>query len=197
MRTVADEPAGVGASRAATRERLVDAAVKLFTRHGFAGTSLQMIADELGFTKAAIYYHFRTREQLLSAVVEPILEELRTVVDAAEQQRSAHARADRMVCGYAEIAVRNRALVAVLAGDPSVNEALRTRPEWDAVIDRQLALLADVDPGPAGEVKASMVFSGIAGAAATAVDDDDFYRYAVEAGRRTLGLRASRRTEKD
>ncbi len=93
----------------ATRERLVEAAVRLITRHGFAGTSLQMIADELSFTKAAIYYHFRTREQLLSAVVEPFLTRVRTVIDDAE--RTAHrgaARADQMVCGYVELAVRNR-----------------------------------------------------------------------------------------
>ena len=48
-----------------TRTRLIEVAIDLFTRHSFAGTSLQMIADELGFTKAAIYHHFRTREQLL------------------------------------------------------------------------------------------------------------------------------------
>src|SRR6476659_116583 len=76
-----------------TRTRLIDVAVDLFTRHGFAGTSLQMIADELGFTKAAIYHHFRTREQLLTAVLEPILDELRTVVESAEAKRTAHARA--------------------------------------------------------------------------------------------------------
>ena len=43
-----------------TRQRLIDAAIELCTRYTFAGTSLQMIADELGFTKAAIYHHFRT-----------------------------------------------------------------------------------------------------------------------------------------
>src|SRR5690349_24153257 len=71
MEAATAEPAG----SSTTRERLVEAAVRLFTRHGFAGTSLQMIADELGFTKAAIYYHFRTREQLLTAALDPILEQ--------------------------------------------------------------------------------------------------------------------------
>ncbi|OCB46216.1 TetR family transcriptional regulator [Mycobacterium vulneris] len=188
----ADDAAGAGA----TRERLVEAAVRLITRHGFAGTSLQMIADELGFTKAAIYYHFRTREQLLSAVVEPFLARLQTVIEDAERQRSASARADQMVRGYADLAVGNRALVSVLASDPSVNEALRNHPEWDGVINRQMALLADVDPGPAGTVKAAMVFSGIAGGAGVAgpeTSDEDLSRYLTEAARRTLGLRASRR----
>lgn len=176
----------------ATRERLLEAAVRLITHHGFAGTSLQMIADELGFTKAAIYYHFRTREQLLSAVVEPFLTRMREVIEDAELQRTAAARADQMVCGYAELAVRNRALVSALANDPSVNEALRNRPEWDGVINRQMALLADVDPGPAGTVKAAMVFAGIAGAAGVAAEgtsDADLSRYLIDAARRTLGLR--------
>ena len=188
----ADDAAGAGA----TRERLVEAAVRLITRHGFAGTSLQMIADELGFTKAAIYYHFRTREQLLSAVVEPFLTRIQTVIEEAEGQRSAAGRADQMVRGYAELAVHNRALVSVLASDPSVNEALRNRPEWDGVINRQMALLTDVDPGPAGTVKAAMVFSGIAGGAGVAgedTSDEDLSRYLIDAARRTLGLRAPRR----
>jgi len=75
-----------------TRQRLIDAATSLFIRHSFAGTSLQMIADELGLTKAAIYHHFRTREQLLTAVLEPIIGELRMVVEEAETLRGAHAR---------------------------------------------------------------------------------------------------------
>jgi AcrR family transcriptional regulator len=179
-----------------TRTRLLDVAVDLFTRHSFAGTSLQMIADELGFTKAAIYHHFRTREQLLAAVLEPILDELRTVIEHAETRRTPHARAEHMLSGYATLAVRNRGLVAVLAADPSVATALTERAEWGDLIERQLALLGDVDPGPAGEVKAAMVFAGMAGAAGPRcgeVDNDVLREHLFDAGRRTLGLRAPRR----
>ncbi|WP_101947031.1 TetR/AcrR family transcriptional regulator [Mycobacterium sp. 3519A] len=180
-----------------TRTRLIDAAVDLFTRHSYAGTSLQMIADELGFTKAAIYHHFRTREQLLAAVLEPMLDELRAVVEAAQAKRTAHARAEHMLTGYATLAVRNRGLVAVLAADPSVATALSERAEWGELIGRQLALLADVDSGPGGEVKAAMVFAGMAGAVGPAwgrFDDDALREHLVDAGRRTLGLRAPRRS---
>ena len=178
-----------------TRTRLIDAAVDLFVRHSFAGTSLQMIADALGFTKAAIYHHFRTREQLLSAVLEPMLDELRSVVESAESLRRTRARAEHMLNGYAALAVRNRGLVAVLAADPSVAAALHERPDWADVINRQLALLADVDHGPAGEVKAAMVCSGMAAAAgpsSAGLDDDELRGHLVDAGRRTLGLRAPR-----
>jgi len=179
-----------------TRTRLIEAAIDLFTRHSFAGTSLQMIADELGFTKAAIYHHFRTREQLLAAVIEPMLDELRAVVESAEAKRTPHARAEHMLSGYAALAVRNRGLVAVLATDPSVATVLTDRAEWGKLILRQLALLADVDPGPAGEFKAAMVFAGMAGAAGPTwgnLDDDALREHLVDAGRRVLGLRTPRR----
>lgn len=178
-----------------TRARLIGVAVDLFTRHTFAGTSLQMIADEIGFTKAAIYHHFRTREALLLAVLEPLLAELRTVVDAAEVKRSAHTRADQMLTGYAALAVRNRGLVGVLAADPSVASVLAERDDWSQLIARQLALLAEVAPGPAGRVKAAMVFAGMAAAAgpvSAGLGDDELRSYLMDAGRGTLGVRAPR-----
>src|SRR6202790_1839258 len=179
-----------------TRTRLIEVAVDLFTWRSFAGTSLQMIAAELGFTKAAIYHHFRTREQLLAAVLEPMLDELRTVVESAETRRTPHARAEHMLSGYAALAVRNRGLVAVLGAEPSVAMVLTERAGWGGLIKRQGALLADVDPGPAGEVKAAMVFAGMAGAAGPTwgnLDDDALREHLVDACRRTLGLRAPRR----
>ncbi|MGB2919846.1 MAG: helix-turn-helix domain-containing protein [Mycobacterium sp.] len=178
-----------------TRARLIHVAVGLFTRHSYAGTSLQMIADHLGFTKAAIYHHFRTREQLLLAVLEPVMEELAEVIDAAEAKRSVSARADRMLTGYAALAVRNRGLVGVLAADPSVAEALDAHSDWTRLIARQLSLLSDVDPGPAGRVKAAMVFAGLAAAAgplSAELNDDELQSYLVDAARRTLGLRIRR-----
>jgi AcrR family transcriptional regulator len=179
-------------SAADTRQRLIDVAVDLFTRHSFAGTSLQMIADEMGFTKAAIYYHFRTREELLAAVVEPIFEQLTGIIAAAEVHRRANARADYVLCGYAELAVANRALVSVLACDPSVTTLLRDQPQWASLINRQLALLAGDEPEPGGLIKATVALAGLSSAVGPAwisVDDDDLLRHLVETGRRTLGLR--------
>lgn len=179
-----------------TRQRLIDAAIALFIRHSFAGTSLQMIADELGFTKAAIYHHFRTREQLLTAVLEPIIDKVAAVVADAEQQRGVHNRAERMINGYAGLAVASPMLVSVLASDPSVHSVLKANREWTHIIARQMALLADVHPGPEGLVRAQFVFAGIAGSAdpKRQADDEWLHRQLVDAGRRALGLRTPRRT---
>jgi AcrR family transcriptional regulator len=51
-----------------TRERLLDVALDLFTRNGYAETSLREIAAELGVSKAALYYHFESKGDILLAL---------------------------------------------------------------------------------------------------------------------------------
>jgi hypothetical protein len=83
----------------------------------------------------------------------------------------------------------------VLAGDPGAIEMLRSRTEVSDVVDRLIKLIADVEPGVGGSIKADMVMAGIAGgmtARARGIDDDLLRRHLIEASRRTLGLRAPR-----
>ncbi|MGH3161521.1 MAG: TetR/AcrR family transcriptional regulator [Streptosporangiaceae bacterium] len=51
-----------------TRKRILDIALDLFIEQGYDKTSLRQIADRLGFTQAAIYYHFAAKEDLLVAL---------------------------------------------------------------------------------------------------------------------------------
>jgi len=48
-----------------TRERILDIALELFTDQGYERTSLRQIAERLGFSKAAIYYHFASKDDIL------------------------------------------------------------------------------------------------------------------------------------
>ena len=57
-----------GRPRGSTRERILDVALDLFTERGYGDTSLREVADELGFTKAALYYHFEKKEDILLAL---------------------------------------------------------------------------------------------------------------------------------
>jgi AcrR family transcriptional regulator len=51
-----------------TRERILDVALNLFIEKGFDKTSLREIAEQLGVTKAALYYHFASKEDILMAL---------------------------------------------------------------------------------------------------------------------------------
>ena len=57
-------------TRTAAQTRVLDAALKLIAEHGVSGTSLQMIADAMGVTKAAVYRQFKTKEEIVIAITE-------------------------------------------------------------------------------------------------------------------------------
>lgn len=71
---------------AATRERILDVALTLFNEQGYEKTSLREIAEQLGITKAALYYHFERKDDILlelhlrlHALARDILDELETI----------------------------------------------------------------------------------------------------------------------
>jgi AcrR family transcriptional regulator len=53
-----------------TRSRIQEVALELFTEHGYEATSLREIAERLGVTKAALYYHFKTKEDIVSSFMD-------------------------------------------------------------------------------------------------------------------------------
>jgi AcrR family transcriptional regulator len=59
---------GEAPEAASTRERILNVALELFTEKGFDGASLREIAERLGVTKAAIYYHFASKDDILMAL---------------------------------------------------------------------------------------------------------------------------------
>jgi len=69
-----------------TRERLLDAATRLFSEQGVAGTSMTEIAAAVGVTSAMIHYYFKTRDHLLDAVVVERI--TRAIVGVQKQIRS-------------------------------------------------------------------------------------------------------------
>ena len=54
-----------GPAKPSTRERILDVALDLFVEKGFDKSSLREIAERLGFSKAAIYYHFASKDDIL------------------------------------------------------------------------------------------------------------------------------------
>ena len=53
-----------------TPDRIQDVALELFTEQGYEATSLREIAERLGVTKAALYYHFKTKDDIVTSLVE-------------------------------------------------------------------------------------------------------------------------------
>lgn len=59
-------------TRGNTRQRIQDVALELFAARGYEKTSLREIAEHLGVTKAALYYHFKTKEDIVISLFEDL-----------------------------------------------------------------------------------------------------------------------------
>lgn len=53
-----------------TKEKIFDSAYKLFAIHGYEGTSLSQIANEVGIKKPSIYAHFKSKEEIFTTILE-------------------------------------------------------------------------------------------------------------------------------
>src|SRR6201996_4618869 len=75
--------------RTDTRTRILSVALRLFAGQGYANTSLRQIADELGVTKAALYFHFKTKEDIVNGILQGYLDGLNALIAAAAPQTPA------------------------------------------------------------------------------------------------------------
>jgi AcrR family transcriptional regulator len=64
----------VGSAAEDTRQRILATAAELFVERGYAGTSVRDISQRLGMTKGSLYYHFRAKQDVLVALLEPLFE---------------------------------------------------------------------------------------------------------------------------
>ncbi|OBG28204.1 TetR/AcrR family transcriptional regulator [Mycobacterium sp. 852002-51057_SCH5723018] len=175
----------------AARTRVLDAALDLFARHGVSGTSLQMIADAVGITKAAVYHQFRTKEQIVLAVTERELFRLAPALEEAEAHGDGPEARDALLVRMVEMAVRDRRLVRTLQFDPVVVRLLAEHKPLQRFMDRLYRVLLS-DAGLDGRIEAAM-FSGAISAAVmhpliADVDDDTLLDRLTDLSRRLLGL---------
>src|SRR5438270_9962807 len=103
------------------RDRIIDAAMHVFRRHGFRRSSIEQAAEAAGLTRQALYHHFDSKEALFRAVIERLYQEaLEAGSAAAEANEKAGGRLADIV--MAQIAARLTQLMAALEGSPHVEE---------------------------------------------------------------------------
>ena len=106
-------------ARSPAQSRIVAAALDLFGRYGVSGTSLQMIADTVGVTKAAVYHQYKTKEEIVIAVMEDDLRRLEAALDIAEAEEGPRAR-EVLLTLVIDLAVQRRRIVSALQQDPVI-----------------------------------------------------------------------------
>ena len=175
-----------------TQRRTAETALELFADHGVSGTSLQMIADELGVTKAAVYHQFHTKEEIVLAVAEVELAGLQAALSEAESEPDRDEARRMLLRHVVDVAVERRRWVGALQGDPAMIRLLGEHEPFAALLTRVYALLIGEPDDPDAWVRAAIVGAAIGGAVATpmldSVDDDLLRSELLAVARRAVGL---------
>jgi AcrR family transcriptional regulator len=160
-----------------TQRRTIDAALGLFGTHGVGGTSFQMIADELGVTKAAIYHQFQRKEAIAIAAIEVYLQPLEDAVAVAEASGRSDETREALLTALIDSVVTRRASAGVFQGDPAFFRLLGEHPPSIRMWTRLFRMLLGDDADDQARVRASAL-AGILGTVA--------FPFVVEVGDDTL-----------
>ncbi|GAA1570366.1 TetR/AcrR family transcriptional regulator [Leucobacter aridicollis] len=111
-----------------TKEKLLEQAVRLFAERGYAGVSLEDIAQAAGFTKGAVYSHFGSKEQTFLAALRAATEDLASLGVAPERPAEAGPGGAEGP-GGADVAAGAAAGAPESADDPALQPPSRTGPQ--------------------------------------------------------------------
>jgi AcrR family transcriptional regulator len=103
------------------QDRILDAAMRVFRRHGFRRSSIEQAAEEAGLTRQALYHHFDSKEALFRAVIERLYESALAAENAAAKAGEEAGKSLSDII-FAEISARLRQLVSSLEGSPHMEE---------------------------------------------------------------------------
>jgi len=141
-----------------TRAEIRTVALELFSEQGYEQTSLREIAERLGITKAALYYHFSSKSVLLGELVHPLIDELRAMADRMGESGFTDPRA--IVEEYFDLCFRYRQVFIGLLNDVHVRrelELVEAMIHWRERVD---AVLVGSD-APADRVRSVVALGGL------------------------------------
>ncbi|MVA76229.1 TetR family transcriptional regulator [Auraticoccus sp. F435] len=139
------------------RAQLVEVTIDLVAEHGYAGTSLQRIADAAGITKPAVLYYFASKSAVVAAaqqaVLSALVERVSAAVDAADPAGAPAAYVREMVAHFREHPRHARMMVEALVhtGTPAEDSSARWGP---------LAALLQAATGQPGDHRALALVVG-------------------------------------
>jgi AcrR family transcriptional regulator len=176
----------------APQQRIVAAALKLFSRHGVGGTSLQMIADEIGVTKAAVYHQYPTKDEIVLVAAEAELANLEQVIRNAEALPRGRKAQDMLVEGIVDLAIARRREMGNILTDPVIADHFAGDEVFGDVMHRLHRLVAGNESGPEARVRTATLTAAVSGTVmhpfVAGLDDVVLREELLRLARRFLGL---------
>jgi AcrR family transcriptional regulator len=138
--------------------RIAQLALDRFRVGGFVGTSIADLAGALGVSKAAIYYHYRSKDTLLHRLVDPLLD----AIDACIGGHNQPPRTARQLLGaYLAVLLAHRDVVPLIATDVAVLNHPSIGPRLRAQNHQLQSLLTGPDTSVSARLRAEAALGAI------------------------------------
>jgi AcrR family transcriptional regulator len=152
-------------SRTDTRARIQQVAVELFSEHGYEGTSLREIAERLDVTKAALYYHFKSKEDIVASLVEDYYGQIDDLIEWGRTQPKTLETRIEIMRRYIQILADGGKVFRMLQHNQAAVNTLASEQHKGHVFRERMQSLVDTltEPGDSLKVQvgAAMLLGGV------------------------------------
>ena len=150
--------------RHGTRRRIQVVALELFAEQGYDATSLREIAERLGVTKAALYYHFKSKEDIVRSLFEDYAREVDELIEWGRQQPCTAATRRGLLDRYLDIVVTRSGIFRFLENNQAALRNFESEGTKEVFRERMRALI-DLTRSPDASLRermrASLAFTAV------------------------------------
>jgi len=144
-------------------DEILDAAAVLFARHGFAQTSVQRIADAVGYSKTGLLHRFSTKEALHEATLNRALDQVEELAAGVGHLPPGPGRDRAVLAALTDVALRRPGFVGVVLSSLNAEADSATGEQLDAIaLTLFWAFATDPDADPARTLRLVVALGGLA-----------------------------------
>ena len=151
-----------------TREDIIEVASYLFSEYTYLGASMSDIAKKLNISKAALYYHFKSKAEIYKKVLDRIFYELKSSITETSGERAIDKKLYRLIKNYLDFGLKEKNLIRALMlklspGNPEINEHIVHLREKIVNLIQPLIGEVILDKKITGETDSYLITSLLAG----------------------------------
>ena len=139
--------------RTGTRSRVQQVALELFAEQGYEKTSLREIAERLGVTKAALYYHFKSKEDIVHSFTDDYFAELDALLDWAKNQPRGEENRREVLDRYVSIVLASSEVFRFLEQNRASVQSMESGKDRFARFRDRLDRFVDLLAGPGAPMR--------------------------------------------
>jgi len=141
------------ARRSDTRARIQQVALELFAEQGYEKTSLREIAERLDVTKAALYYHFKSKEDIVRSLIEDYMGQVDALIAWAKTQPRTPEARGKILGRYVQIVADGSEVFRMLHHNQAAVNSLASAKERGSVFRERMTGLVEAITEPGADMQ--------------------------------------------